>query len=225
MQVSLALLLLAATSVATSFRLQPVRWAAASSSVSRSSPRGRAAVVTRLQAESSSGSSGIEPTKENVESVAGVTGGVLGFLFFGPVVGLGLAAVSMYVSKKDNDGGEAVRGVSRSVLDAVNYFSKLNNKFDVTGKVGGKLAEVVDSNESEAVVKAKEVLSKVSEVNSQYGLLDKGKEAIAAASKMSEVVFEKAEEMNTKYDFVALAKEAAQKAADKAKELAANSNQ
>ena len=222
MQVSLALLLLAATSVATSFRLQPVRWAAASSSVSRSSPRGRAAVVTRLQAESSSG---IEPTKENVESVAGVTGGVLGFLFFGPVVGLGLAAVSMYVSKKDNDGGEAVRGVSRSVLDAVNYFSKLNNKFDVTGKVGGKLAEVVDSNESEAVVKVKEVLGKVSEVNSQYGLLDKGKEAIAAASKLSVDVIEKAEEYNAKYDIVGLAKDAAQKAADKAKELAANSNQ
>jgi len=197
--------------------VQPVGWTAAS--------RGRVALVTRLQAESSSSSSSIEPTKENVESVAGVTGGVLGLLFFGPVVGLGLAAVSLYVSKKDNDGGEAVRGLSRSVLDAVNYFIKLNKKFDVTGKVGGKLAEVVDSNESEAVVKVKEVLGKVSEVNSQYGLLDKGKEAIAAASKLSGVALEKAEDLNAKYDFVALAKDAAQKAADKAKELAANSKQ
>ena len=167
----------------------------------------------------------IPATKENVESVAGVTGGVLGLIVLHNFwLSVGLAAVSLYVSKKDNDGGEAVRGVAKAVLDGVNFVTRLNSKFDVTGKVVGKVTEVVDSNESEAVVKVKEVIGKVSEVNSQYGLLDKGKEAIGAAAKLSGTALEKAEDLNSKYDFVSIAKNAAAAAAEKAKELAAKSS-
>ena len=166
-------------------------------------------------------SEAIPTTKENVESVAGVTGGVLGLVLLHNFwLSLGLAAVSLYVAKKDNDGGEAVRGVARGVLDAVNYITKINAKFDISGKVAGKATELVDSNESEAVVKAKELLGKVDEVNKQYGLLEKGKEAISAAAKLSDQALEKAEDLNSKYDFVSMAKNAAQTASEKAKDLA-----
>jgi len=166
-------------------------------------------------------SEAIPATKENVESVAGVTGGVLGLVLLHNFwLSLGLAAVSLYVAKKDNDGGEAVRGVARGVLDAVNYITKINEKFDISGKVAGKATELVDSNESEAVVKAKELLGKVDEVNKQYGLLEKGKEAISAAAKLSDQALEKAEDLNSKYDFLSIAKNAAQTAAEKAKDLA-----
>jgi hypothetical protein len=219
MQLPLALLLALLTSV-HAFRLQTRPTAGLKSQgVHLKAPLARPS-TRLLAAGDSEGSSFLPATKENIESVAGVTGGVVGLIFFGPVVGLGLAAVSLYVSKKDNDGGEALRGVGRAVLDAVNYLTKLNGKFDITGKVVGKVSEVVDSSESEAVVKVKEVFGKVSEVNSQYGLLDKGKEAIGAAAKLSESALEQAEVLNEKYDFIQLAKNAAAQASEKAKELA-----
>lgn len=176
--------------------------------------------LTRLYAEEpSKGTEMVPIVKENIESVAGITGGILGLILGGPTVALGLAAVSFYVSKKDNEGGEAIRGIGKAVLESFNYVSKINNKFDLTGKVSGAVSEVVDSSDSEVVVKAKEVLSKAKEFDSQYGVVAKSKEAISAASKLSDAAFEKVEDLNAKYDFVEVAKKAAAAAAEKAKEL------
>jgi len=147
--------------------------------------------------------------KGNIESAASVTGGILGFILAGPVAGVVLAAIANYVSKKDNEGGEALRGVGKSVIDAYNYISKLNEKFDISGKVTTSVSEAVDkaAEESEAVGKFKGIVTKVGEINAEFGLVEKGKDAIVAAATLSDAALEKVEELNDKYDFVKITKE------------------
>lgn len=114
---------------------------------------------------------------------------------------------------------QGIRGVSKAMLELTNFATRLNSKFDVTGKVGGAIKEVVDSSESEVVVKVKEVAGKIGAASKEYGLLDKTGTAVATAAKLSDAALEKVEELNAKYDFVAVAKNAAAAAAAKAAEL------
>lgn len=156
---------------------------------------------------------------ETIESAAAVTGGVLGLIFFGPVGALALAAITKFVAKKDNEGGEAVRGVGKTVVELVNYVTKLDNKFDFTGKVSGAVAEAVDSSDSEVVVNVKTAVDKIKDANKEFGLLDKAGTIVKASGDLSDAALGKLDDLNAKYDFVEQAKKAAALAAEKARQL------
>mmetsp|Transcript_8182 Transcript_8182/g.13596 ORF Transcript_8182/g.13596 Transcript_8182/m.13596 type:complete len:229 (+) Transcript_8182:61-747(+) len=162
--------------------------------------------------------------KTNIENAAAVTGGILGFVLGGPVFGAILAAITNYVSKKDGDSGDALRGVGKTVIESYNFLGSLNTKYSVTDKVGESVGKAVNSIETESEVLEKvksaytKTTSKLSELDKEYDLVGKGKEAIVAAATISDAAIDKTIELNEKYDFVSTAKDAASKAVEKAKE-------
>lgn len=157
---------------------------------------------------------------ETIASAAGVTGGVFGFLLGGPIFALIFGTATVYVSKKDNEVAEGVRGVGKAVVETYNYFTKLNNKFDFTGKVTDTVKKSIDEAavDSDAVAQIKDAFGKVDEINTEYDITGKAVTALGATTTLSEAAYEKIEELNEKYDFVEQGKKAANKAAEKIKE-------
>lgn len=162
--------------------------------------------------------------KVNIENSAAVTGGILGFVLGGPVFALIFAAVSNYVSKKENESGEAIRGVGKTVIESYNFLNKLNTKYSVTDKIGEAAEKAVGSIESDSdiVDKVKTTYSsttgKFKELDEQYELVSKGKEVLVASATLSDAAIDKLVELNNKYDFVQTTKKAATDAVDKVKD-------
>lgn len=188
------LLLVAFVSVASGFRVAPTRFA---TRFSRSAPR--------LFSEEPSKNTDLVPLdKVNIENAAAVTGGILGFALGGPVIALILAAVSNYVSKKDSDAGTALRGFGKTVIESFNFLTTLNKKYDVTGAVSSTVSKAVTSaeGESEGFEKVSKTVnstfSKIKEINAEFDIVGKGKQAAIAAAALSDAALEKVEELNAK---------------------------
>lgn len=45
-----------------------------------------------------------------------------------------LAVAANYGSKRDNEAGQAVRAISANAIEAFNFLTSINSKYDVTGK-------------------------------------------------------------------------------------------
>ena len=187
-------LLVAIISVASGFGVAPTRFA---TRFSRSAPR--------LFSEEPSKNTDLVPLdKVNIENAAAVTGGILGFALGGPVIALLLAAVSNYVSKKDTDAGTALRGFGKTVIESFNFLTTLNKKYDVTGAVTSTVSKAVTSaeGESEGFEKVSKTVnstfSKIKEINAEFDIVGKGKQAAIAAAALSDAALEKVEELNAK---------------------------
>ena len=141
---------------------------------------------------------------ENIGTAAGITGGILGFVLAGPIAGLILAAIAKYVTKKENESGEALRGVGKTVIESYNFLLKLNGKYDLTSKASETIVKAVSSLpvETDGLEKVKETVSstvsKVQELNKEYDLVSKGKQALVVAATLSDSALEKVEELNAK---------------------------
>jgi hypothetical protein len=142
--------------------------------------------------------------KETVESAASVSGAIVGFLLAGPIGSLLGAAMSNWLVKKDTDGGEALRGVGKAVVDAYNYINKMNSKLNVTGKLGTAIGDAVEkaSSESESAAKFSEIKDKAVAVIEEYDLTTKAVAFAKASVELTTQAVEKADELNSKYDFV-----------------------
>lgn len=162
--------------------------------------------------------------KENIENAAAVTGGILGLVLAGPVGAAVLAALTNYVVKKDNDSGEALRGLGKTVVEAYNFVSKMNAKYGISQKIGKQIGDAVDSveSDSETMESIKTTLgsaaSKVDELNQEYDFVSKAKQVASSASVLSDAAVGKIDEANQKYDFIDLAKKAVNKAINKIRE-------
>lgn len=49
-----------------------------------------------------------------------------------------LAVAANYGSKRDNEAGQAVRAVAANAIEAFNFLSTVNSKYDVTGELQKK---------------------------------------------------------------------------------------
>ena len=142
--------------------------------------------------------------KVNIENAAAVTGGILGLVLAGPLGAVIAAALTNYVVKKDNDSGEALRGLGKTVVESYNFLTKLNSKYDLTGKASATVTKAVDSieSESEAVESLKKTtsstVSKINELNQEYDFVAKGKQLASAAAVLSDTAVEKLDELNAK---------------------------
>jgi len=88
----------------------------------------------------------VKVNDENSITTAGVLAGVAGLLVGGIWVGGALFAASSFVArKKDDDLANALKGISASGLEAVNYVDYLNQKYEVTSGVGSALSNAVKS--------------------------------------------------------------------------------
>jgi predicted transcriptional regulator len=146
--------------------------------------------------------------KTNIENAAAVSGGIVGLAIGGPVFGIILAAVSNYVSKKeDSDYGSALRGFGKTVIESYNFLTTLNNKNDITGSASSSFDKFITNAEIESegfgkFTKASDnFVSKVKDFNAEYDLLGKGKQAIIAGSALTDAALERIEELNAKVKF------------------------
>eukprot|EP01038_Epipyxis_sp_PR26KG_P007916 gene7916-10746_t len=165
--------------------------------------------------------------KGNIESAAAVTGGILGLVLGGPILAALFAAITNYVAKKENESGEAIRGVGKTVVESVNFLTKLNAKYNLSGKVGESVTKAVSNVEKDSDVVSTvsttvtSAVSKLDELNKEFDLLNKGKEIAIAAGTLSDAALDKLIELNAKYDFVETSKTAATKVVAKVQETAA----
>lgn len=142
--------------------------------------------------------------KVTIENSAAVTSGLVGFVLGGPVFAVILAAITNYVSKKDNESGVALRGVGKTVIESYNFLTKLNSKYEVTDKIGSSLEKAVSSvdTDTDIVEKVKSTYSsttsKITELNEQYDLVGKGKEVLVATATLSDSAIDKLLELNAK---------------------------
>lgn len=61
-------------------------------------------------------------------SAGALFAGVVAGIVMGPTVGIALAVTSAVAASKDNDSGEAIRGVGKNVMGAVQFIDKVNKK-------------------------------------------------------------------------------------------------
>lgn len=77
--------------------------------------------------------------KEQLVNAATAAVAIFGVILGGPVLAALFAAVANYVAQKENDSGEALRGVGKSVIRSFNFLGKLNFKYDFSGKLAKSL--------------------------------------------------------------------------------------
>lgn len=162
--------------------------------------------------------------KVTIKNSAAVTGGVLGLILGGPVIGLIIAAITNYVAKKNDEVGDVARGVGKTVIESYNFLNKVNAKYEITSKVGDAVGKAIDSVDSESDVfeKVKTSLTttteKLGDLNEQYDIVGKCKEIAVTSATLSDAAIDKLLELNAKYDFFGSTKTVANSALEKVRE-------
>ena len=124
--------------------------------------------------------------------------------------------------------GEVVRGVGKVSLDVYNFLLKINGKYDLTDKAGAQLKDQLNKlkagSSGETIAKVEDALSKATskfnELDKEYDLVEKGKQALGYAGDLSAKAIDKGLELNAEYKLtdqvVAKVTEASSAAAAKA---------
>lgn len=124
--------------------------------------------------------------------------------------------------------GEVVRGVGKVSLDVYNFLLKINGKYDLTDKAGAQLKDQLNKlkagSSGETIAKVEDALSKATskfnELDKEYDLVEKGKQALGYAGDLSAKAIDKGIELNAEYKLtdqvVAKVTEASSAAAAKA---------
>mmetsp|Transcript_88341 Transcript_88341/g.175653 ORF Transcript_88341/g.175653 Transcript_88341/m.175653 type:complete len:255 (-) Transcript_88341:223-987(-) len=145
---------------------------------------------------------------ENVATTASILAGLAGALLGGVWIGGALFAAGAYLSRKDDDVSLAFKGVASSALNALNFGANLNQKYEVTDKIGGALSgavakakESVGENEtakkiSDAVDKAGEVVSKIDQDTNIGGTVGN---VVSATSEFAAEAVERVVDVNEEY--------------------------
>ena len=103
--------------------------------------------------------------------------------------------------------GEVVRGVGKVSLDVYNFLLKINGKYDLTDKAGAQLKDQLNKlkagSSGETIAKVEDALgkatSKFAELDKEYDLVEKGKQALGYAGDLSAKAIDKGIELNAEY--------------------------
>jgi hypothetical protein len=140
--------------------------------------------------------------KETVENAAATTAVIAGFIIAGPVGAVALGATANYLVKKENEVAEALQGVGKTVIEVVNYVTKVNSKYELTDKAGSAVGGAIDSADNEALSTVKKTLSeatgKISALNEEYKIVNTVGEALTVAKGLSDQAIDKVGELNEK---------------------------
>jgi len=132
---------------------------------------GRQAEAKQGAPQTEKSSALVKIDEENIKATGSVLAGLAGLLVGGLWIGAGLFAAASYAGRKDDDVGNALRGFSKSALEALNFTATMDSKYKVTDQVGKTVSTAVDKNLKE---KDKETLnSAVSSVSGSVEDLDK----------------------------------------------------
>ncbi|CAN0213300.1 unnamed protein product, partial [Ectocarpus sp. 8 AP-2014] len=176
--------------------------------------------------EETKGALSVAVNTENTEFSAGVLGGLAGFFVGGPFLAAVLAVAANYGSKQENEAGVAVRGVSANAIEAFNFLTTLNSKYDVTGKAGAQLDKAVTELKStgeagdtiDKVEKTvKDLTSQATKLSSEYDLPAKAKQALGVAGELADTAIVKGIELEKEYKVTDKVKDSIKKSIDSAK--------
>ena len=118
-----------------------------------------------------------------------------------------------------------MRGVGKVSLEVYNFLLRLNGKYDLSDKAGAELRvqlEKVKAGKSgETVAKVEDVVtkatSKFDELNKNYDLIEKSKQALGFAGDLSIKAIDKGLELNKEYKITDQVKDKVAEAVEKAK--------
>jgi len=150
--------------------------------------------------DSGASSALVAVTEDTKITAASVLGGVAGLLVGGVWIGAALFAATAFVARQDNDASKALKGTAGGALEALNFGSYLNDRYDVTGKVGGAITDAVEKTDSKD---AKNLLATVkqtaSDADKELNLKSTAGSFVTSASDLAAQVVGKATELNEKY--------------------------
>mmetsp|Transcript_77336 Transcript_77336/g.216173 ORF Transcript_77336/g.216173 Transcript_77336/m.216173 type:complete len:227 (-) Transcript_77336:478-1158(-) len=159
-----------------------------------------------LRAEGEKSVALVKVTEENAITTASLLGGTVGLLTGGVWIGAALFAVSSYLSRQeDSDVSKALKGVSSTALEALNFGAYLNDKYAVTSTVSDSFASALESNpETKKTIDDawSGVKDAYTSVDQDVGIKDTLGTILASGSELASQAVDKAVELNNKYKFV-----------------------
>jgi len=140
---------------------------------------------------------------ENAITTASLLGGTVGLLTGGVWVGAALFAASSYLSRQEeSDLSTALKGVSTTALETLNFGAYLNDKYAVTNTISDSFASALESS-PEAKKSVDDAWSGVSEaynsVDQDVGIKDTLGTILASGSELASQAIDKAVELNDQY--------------------------
>mmetsp|Transcript_12668 Transcript_12668/g.43755 ORF Transcript_12668/g.43755 Transcript_12668/m.43755 type:complete len:222 (-) Transcript_12668:95-760(-) len=159
--------------------------------------------------------------EETIASSASVTTGVVGYVIGGPVFAVLTAIAGNYAVKRDGEVGDVIRGFGKVSLDVFNFLLKLNGKYDLTSKASVAAKSAVDKlkeSDSDGTLGKLETslaaaTAKLSSLDMEFGLVEKGKQVLGYAGDLSVKAIDKSIELNSEYKLTDKVTEAVKAAA------------
>jgi len=158
---------------------------------------------------SSSSAALVKVTEENKVTTASVVGGTAGLLLGGVWIGGAAFAASSYLARnKDDDVSKALKGVASAGLEAVNFAGEMNEKYELTNKVGDAVKGAVDKAKENP--DTKETVTQISgffdgvadavqKFDDDVGFVDTLGGAVTSASELASTAVDKAVGLNKQY--------------------------
>jgi len=138
-------------------------------------------------------------SEESKVTAASILPGVAGLLLFKSFfIAAPLFAAAAYVVRQDNDLAKSLKGIAGSGLEAINFGGYLNEKYEVTGKIGGAINEQVDKQKSVSDVRDK-VQGAFDNLDKEVGLKDSVGSILTTGSDLAAQAVEKAVDLNKEY--------------------------
>mmetsp|Transcript_72503 Transcript_72503/g.219495 ORF Transcript_72503/g.219495 Transcript_72503/m.219495 type:complete len:233 (-) Transcript_72503:171-869(-) len=139
----------------------------------------------------------VKVTEESKMTTAGVIGGVAGLLLGGFWVGGALFTAASYLARKeDDDVAKALKGLAAGSLEVLNFGAYVNEKYEVTGKVGSAVTNALGSDNMATV---DSVLDSVKAADKDIGFKDTIGTLATSASELACQAVDKAVELNKEY--------------------------
>jgi len=156
-----------------------------------------------LRAEGEKSVALVKVSEENAITTASLLGGTVGLLTGGVWVGAALFAASSYLSRQeDSDVSTALKGVSSTALETLNFGAYLNDKYAVTSTISDSFASALESS-PQAKKSVDDAWSSVSEaynsVDQDVGIKDTLGTILASGSELASQAIDKAVELNDQY--------------------------
>jgi len=161
-------------------------------------PRARGGAAP-LRAEGEKSVALVRVSEENAITTASLLGGTVGLLTGGVWVGAAVFVASSYLSRQeDSDVSTALKGVSSTALETLNFGAYLNDKYAVTSTISDSFASAVESSPQ-----AKNAWSGVNEaytsVDKDVGIKDTLGTILASGSELASQAIDKVVELNDQY--------------------------
>ncbi|KAJ8598883.1 hypothetical protein CTAYLR_009972 [Chrysophaeum taylorii] len=170
--------------------------------------------------------------EETVKTSASISSAAVGLVLGGPIFAVIAAVAGNYVATQDSEVGEVARGVGKVSIDVLNFLLRLNQKYDLSTKASDAATDAVaklkEKDTDGTLDQVTKVLSdtsgKITEINDEYDLVGKSKQAISYAGELSTKAIDKGIELNDEYKIVDKVTEAVKTTVEKGVDAAKKAN-